>query len=149
MGPPLTRQVRQRSPLGVWWSDVDRHPHLAWVAVVGLVVAAVLATFGMPPVDLHLPLHHLGVMDPMCGMTRGVRLVARGDLTGGMRYNPAAPLVLLGGIVVIIRQVVGSLTGRWADLSVRWTPALLTATAVAVALLWARQQANVDLLTNR
>jgi hypothetical protein len=108
-----------------------------------------LAIFGLPPVDLHLPPHHLGIMDPACGMTRGVRLVVRGDLAGAMRYNPAAPLVPLCGLLLLARHTIGWRTGRWADLSVRWTPTLVATAALALGLLWARQQANVDLLTNR
>ena len=53
---------------------------LTVVAAVGLAVGAVLAAFGMPPVDLHSPLHHMGIMDPLCGMTRGSAATMRGDL---------------------------------------------------------------------
>jgi hypothetical protein len=67
---------------------------------------------GLPPVDLHAPLHYLAVMDPLCGMTRGVRLVARGDLAGAVRYNPAAPLVPFGGGLLLVRAAHGHRTGR-------------------------------------
>ncbi len=138
-----------RSPAVRWrWSGADRHRAFTRVAVAGLVVTGLLAVYGLPPVDLHGPLHYLGVMDPLCGMTRGVRLVARGGLAGAVRYNPAAPLVPLGGVLLLVRHVYGSRTGRWADVSIRWTPALVTAAALVVALLWARQQANADLLVN-
>jgi hypothetical protein len=135
--------------LRFWWSEADRHQALTGIAAAGLVIAGILAAFGLPPVDLHLPLHHLGIMDPACGMTRGVRLVARGDLIGAMRFNPAAPLVPLGGVALLVRHAVGRLTGRWADLRVRWTPTLAAVVLLGLALLWARQQANVDLLRNR
>lgn len=127
-------------------SGVDQHGTLTRLAVAGLVVAGLLAIYGLPPVDLHGPLHYLGAMDPLCGMTRGVRLVARGDLAGALRYNPAAPLVPLAGVLVVARHVYGWRTGRWADVSIRWTPTLLAATALVVGLLWARQQANADFL---
>lgn len=136
-----------RPVLRLWLNDVDRHRTLTWLAAIGLTVGAALAIFGLPPVDLHSPLHHLGVMDPLCGMTRGTRLTLRGDYAGAVEYNPAAPLVPLGGLVMLARWIFGQITGRWPDLSLRWTPPLIAVASVAVALLWIHQQANVDLLT--
>jgi uncharacterized protein DUF2752 len=130
------------------WSDADRHGAVTALAAAGLVLAAALAVFGLPPVDLHMPIHRLGLMDPACGMTRGVRVTLRGDLSRAIDYNPAAPLVLLGGLLVLARWVVGRLTGRWLDASVRWTRPLVATTIVVVAALWIRQQANVALLTD-
>lgn len=136
------------SAVRVRWNDVDRYRILTVSALVGLITMGLLAVFGLPPVDLHAPPHYVGVMDPFCGMTRGVRLVARGDLAGALRYNPASPLVPVGGLVLLARHVHGWRTGRWAEISIRWNPALVTVAALVVALLWARQQANVDLLVN-
>jgi hypothetical protein len=67
-----------------WWNDVDRHGALTGLAAAGLVATGLLAVVGLPPVDLHGPIHYLGVMDPLCGMTRGSRLVTRGDLAGAL-----------------------------------------------------------------
>ena len=67
-----------RSSLSVSWSDRDEHRPLATVALVGLALAGVMAIAGLPPVDLHGPLHRFGIMDPLCGMTRGVRAALRG-----------------------------------------------------------------------
>jgi hypothetical protein len=148
-GVPGRALLRRPASVRWWWSGVDRHTTLTRLAVAGLVLTGVLAVFGLPPVDLHSPMHHLGVMDPLCGMTRGVRLAVRGDLAAAMRYNPAAPLVPLGGVLLVARHAYGRRTGRWADLSVRWAPILVAVATLAVALLWARQQANADLLTYR
>jgi hypothetical protein len=65
---------------------------LAPLAAAGLLAAGVLAVVGLPPVDLHGPLHRLGIMDPLCGMTRGVVAVLRGQLGRAVAYNPASPL---------------------------------------------------------
>lgn len=151
-GPSVGSQGEARTrhdgpALRIWMNDVDRHRTLTRLAVAGLAVGVALAIFGLPPMDIHSPLHHLGIMDPACGMTRGTRLTLRGDYAGAMEYNPAAPLVPLGGLALVARWAVGRITGRWVDLSVRWTPPLVAVTAVALALLWIRQQANVDLLT--
>jgi len=62
--PPQPTVVWPRLPLRLHWQPTDRHP--------------VLAAVGLPPVDLHGPLHYLGVMDPLCGMTRGTVAVLRG-----------------------------------------------------------------------
>jgi hypothetical protein len=57
----------------VGWSPIDRSgPQLTWLAAGGLLVGAALAVTGLPAIDLHGPQHHLGIMDPVCGMTRGV-----------------------------------------------------------------------------
>jgi len=64
--------VGSRRPVRLRWEQADRHPTLTPLAAAGLLAAAILAVVGLPPVDLHGPLHRLGIMDPLCGMTRGV-----------------------------------------------------------------------------
>ena len=50
--------ARARLPAFLWgWNDVDRHHSLTRLAAAGLVATALLAVFGLPPVDLHAPLH--------------------------------------------------------------------------------------------
>jgi hypothetical protein len=137
----------QRHAVRLRWSDTDRHGAVSGLAAAGLAVAAALAVFGLPPVDLHMPIHRLGVMDPGCGMTRGVRLTLRGDLSRAIEYNPAAPLVPVAGVLVLVRWLVGRVTDRWLDVSFRWTQPLVATTVVVLAALWIRQQANVALLT--
>ena len=68
--------------------DVDRHRTLTGLAAGGLVLAAAWALLGLPPVDLHGPLHRYGVMDPLCGGTRAVRLATLGGWADAWGYNP-------------------------------------------------------------
>jgi hypothetical protein len=145
---PTRLESEARTAAVRWrWSATDRWRGITAAAAVGLVMTGLLAVFGLPPVDLHPPLHHLGMMDPFCGMTRGVRLFARGDLPGAVSYNPAAPLVPVGGFLLVARHLHGWRTGQWADLRVRWTASLVAVTGTLVTLLWLRQQLNADLLT--
>jgi hypothetical protein len=109
---------------------VERFDHgpaarLTAVAVVGLVVAGALAVFGMPPIGLHSPLHSLGVMDPLCGMTRGSAATMRGDLARAWWYNPASPLVIAGGFVLLARWAIGRPAGLWLGVRVRVTPPMV------------------------
>src|SRR3954462_1000806 len=84
-----------------------------WIALIGLVIAALLAVLGLPPVDLHGPLHYLGIMDPLCGGTRSVYLSTHGHLAAAIRYNPAAPLVPLVTVALLARAFVGRVFGGW------------------------------------
>jgi len=125
---------------------VDGARFLLPVAVAGLLAAAALAVVGLPPVDLHGPLHHLGVMDPFCGGTRALRLTARGDLIGAWRWNPLSPLLAAGAAAYLTRTGVGLATGRWLNLRVAtdrrlWIPLLL-----AIGTLEIRQQALAPIL---
>jgi uncharacterized protein DUF2752 len=132
----------------LWMNGVDRHGRLTAVAAIGLCLAVALALFGLPPVGIHTPLRWIGGTCPLCGMTRAVRLLVRGEVSEALHYNPASPLVLVGGVGLLGRWFVGRLTHRWVDLSVRWTPQLITVVSLAVAVLWIRQQAHADLLVH-
>ena len=116
-------------------------------AAGGLLVAAVLAVTGSPPIDLHNPLHRwYGIMDPACGMTRGVIAVLRGRLGQAWAYNPASLLVVPGALAVLVRALVGRLTGRWADVRFRPTRLFWLLTATLLLLLWVNQQRHAALL---
>src|SRR5712691_13436657 len=95
------------------WDDVDRHP--GWLlGVVGAGSFAVaLALIGLPPVSIHGPLHYVGIMDPLCGMTRAARLFARGNLSRAWRYNPGSFALAVVAFGVVLRASVGALAGRW------------------------------------
>src|SRR6266851_1560891 len=88
--------IRWRCPLEGWswvpvrltWDDHDRLARLTGLAGVGLAAGAATAIFGLPPVDIHGPLHYAGIMDPLCGVTRGVRLALLGRVAQAWRYNP-------------------------------------------------------------
>jgi hypothetical protein len=95
---------------------------------------------------LHGPLHYLGIMDPLCGMTRGTVAVLSGQLGRAVTYNPASPLLVATAILTLVRWLVGRLTDRW--LVVRVCPGRV-AWGIAVAALlglWANQQAHAALL---
>ena len=141
--PPVGRA---RLPLRLWWARTDRHPMLAPLAAAGLLAAAVLAIVGLPPVDLHGPLHRLGIMDPLCGMTRGTVAVLRGRLGLAWAYNPASPLLVAGAVLTLGRWLVGRLTGRWLDATLARTPLTVGVIVAVVLALWVNQQAHAALL---
>jgi hypothetical protein len=136
------------SLVSVWVEQTDRDPlaGLTWAAAGGLVVAALLARLGMPPVNLHSPLHFAGIMDPLCGMTRGSAATLRGDLRRAWWYNPASPLVILGGLAVLARWVVGRVTGGWLSARVKVTRVPVAVAGVVLAALELNRQLHVDRL---
>jgi Protein of unknown function (DUF2752) len=142
-GPAIWATNRRAVAVRFVRSRPGRPTPLTVVAAVGLVVAAGLAVFGMPPVDLHSPLHHLGIMDPLCGMTRGSAAMMRGDLREAWWYNPASPAVIAGGFVLVARWVVGRFTGRWVDVRVRATPLVVAVVGLALVALEVNQQLHV------
>jgi len=128
-------------PVGVLVEPFDRHRPVLVLAVIGLGAAAALGRVGLPPVDLHTPLHRMGIMDPLCGGTRALRLAARGDLVEALRWNPASPLLLLGAASFALRTAAGAITGSWVNLTVAWKrPAFWAPLALALVALEARQQ---------
>ncbi|MGH9267296.1 MAG: DUF2752 domain-containing protein, partial [Acidimicrobiales bacterium] len=86
------------------------------------------------------------IMDPLCGMTRGVAAATRGDLVEAVRFNPASPMVVLSGAFGIVRGVVGLARGQWLELRLRATRGIVLAAAVLVFALAVRQQLNAPLL---
>jgi hypothetical protein len=144
--PPALTLVRPRLPVRLHWEREDRHPTLTLLAAAGLLAAGVLAVVGLPPVDLHGPLHHLGIMDPLCGMTRGTVAVLHGQLGQAVAYNPASPLLTAGAVLTLGRWLVGRLTGCWLDATLRRTPLTVGLAAGLVLVLWVNQQAHAALL---
>jgi hypothetical protein len=128
----------------------DRHRGLTYAAALGAAASLALWLLGLPPVDLHPPWHHVGVMDPLCGGTRAARLTMHGDLRKAWRYNPLGIAAVVAAFTVTGRAVLGIVSGRWIDVHIRSTK---TATRVACTLaaaafvaLWIRQQHIADLL---
>ncbi len=146
---PLT--VPQRAPRRVElvWADADRYPQLAGLATGGLLAVAVMAVVGLPPVDLHGPLHYLGVMDPACGLTRGMVALAHGRPATAWAYNPASPVVLAGAVGALARVAVGRRTGRWLEVRVARRRLAMFLVTVALLGLWANQQRHAALLRAR
>jgi uncharacterized membrane protein YfcA len=124
----------------------DIHPVWTWISLVGLAVAVLLAIVGLPPIDIHGPLHYLGVMDPLCGGTRSVYLTLHGQLREAMRYNPAGPLLLVLAAALVLRAVAGRLTGYWMNVRVP-RRILIPLIVLALIALQVNQQLHVDLLT--
>lgn len=133
----------------VAWTDVDRARGFTVVALVLTVGAVALRVAGVPPVDLHSPFHYLGIMDPGCGGTRAMFLLASGDFAGAAYYNPVVFPLVLAVLVLLVRAVIGWTTRRW--LSVRLPNSARRAVAMTVLILmialWVRQQALADLMT--
>lgn len=131
------------------WADRNGHRVLTWLAVVGLAAGAGLAVFGLPGADLHGPLHYLGIMDPLCGATRGVRLTFLGDIPRAWQYNPASIPISVATLAMLLRAVVGWLTGRWVNATITWTRQLRTLAIVLLIILWVNQQLHAELLLTR
>ncbi|WP_454850101.1 DUF2752 domain-containing protein [Promicromonospora soli] len=129
---------------------VDRHRWLTVGAVLALGAAALMVTFGLPPVDLHGPLHMLGIMDPFCGGTRAARYAAQGDLAEAWRHNPLSIVIVYGALAALARAGLGLVTRRWLTLTIGWTPArrrrVIAVVLVLLVLLEIRQQLRADLL---
>ena len=148
-GPPAGPVPRDQAGMSWRLAGADGHRALTWLALLGVVAGASLALLGLPSADLHGPLHRLGLMDPLCGATRGVRLAFLGDLPGAWRYNPAAIPLAAGAVFMLARGLVGWVTGRWINVDVRWTRATRMLLAVLIVALWVNQQANASLLLTR
>jgi len=120
------------------------------MALFGVAVAAAMAVFGLPPIDLHGPQHYLGIMSPTCGGTRAARLTAQGRLDEAWAYNPLGIAAVLGAAVVTARAAIGLTTGRWANVGFAWTrrrKGLVLTLVVALGIaLEVRQQLRADLL---
>lgn len=129
----------------------DAHRLFTWLAVAGLLISGALALLGLPKQNIHGVLHYFGIMDPLCGGTRAVRLAVLGQWSQSWHYNPLGIPLLLGAGVTVLRAVAGLITHRWVNVTIRWTPTLRRASFALLALglvaLGIRQQLLVDLLT--
>lgn len=125
----------------------DHHRLWSWTSVAFVVGAVGLAIMGLPPIDLHSPLHDAGVMDPLCGGTRATLALARGEVATAFRYNPGVPFLALGVLAGCVRLLVGGVWGRWV--TVRAGRLLLVGLLVALVVLEVNQQLHADLLMAR
>lgn len=132
------------------WSTSDRMRIVTLAGGIGLAIAVAMAVFGLPPVDLHGPLHRFGIMNPLCGGTRAARLTAQGRLGEAWSYNPLGIAATLGAGLAVVRLFVGVAARRWLNLHVEWTSRrvciALALLAVATIVLEIRQQGRADLL---
>ncbi|UGY91002.1 DUF2752 domain-containing protein [Streptomyces gobiensis] len=137
---------RRWMPFRLVWEARDRHPWAGPLAAAGIAAGAVMAVFGLPPVDLHGPLHYVGVMGPLCGGTRGVHAVMLGHLDEAWRYNPLSPVLVAGAAGAVVREVVGRVSGRWLNLRVTRRRIAIVIGLLLVVALTVNQQAHADRL---
>jgi hypothetical protein len=133
-------------PARLTWEDRDRHRWLGALAASGLAAGVLMAVFGLPPVDLHGPLHYVGIMDPLCGGTRGVHATLRGEFGQAWRYNPLSVLLVGGAGAALARQATGMITGHWLNVQIVRHRTALIILLVLAGLLEINQQAHADLL---
>ena len=142
--------AEERAAISIAWSRADELRIVTIIGVLGLAAALMMAVFGLPPVDLHGPLHRMGIMDPLCGGTRAARLTAQGNLAEAWKYNPLGILATLAAAAAMARLVIGLVGRRWLNVRVAWTPRrmkiALTVLVVALVILEIRQQGRADLL---
>lgn len=136
-----------RLPATVSVEPMDTHRRMTILSLVGLAAAGLLAVVGVPPVDLHGPLHHLGIMDPLCGGTRAAFLLARGDWAGAWTYNPIVFPLAAAALLTLVRTTVGVLTGRWLAVHLPRRRTIVVLLVIALAVLEVRQQLHAELLT--
>jgi hypothetical protein len=144
--PGHSTPQRHNKPPALLITHHDTHPALTQIALSGLIIALILAIVGLPSLDLHGPLHYLGVMDPLCGGTRSVYLTMHGRLLDAVRYNPAGPPLLAAAIAVLIRAAVGWSTRTWVDVQVR-RRIFIPFAAISLVALEVNQQFHAALLT--
>lgn len=144
MAPP--HSVRWR--VSAAWERHDRLRVVTLVAIGGLLLGAVMAVFGLPHADMHGPLHrYFGIMDPFCGGTRSVFYAMRGQWARSWEYNPVGIPLVLGAALLVLRHIVGMVSGRWLNPRVR-VPRWFVATVItaAVVVLEINQQLHAALL---
>jgi hypothetical protein len=124
----------------------DAEPVWTWIALAGLVIAVLLAIVGLPRIDIHGPLHYLGVMDPLSGGTRSVHLTMHGHLRDALRYNPASPMLVLAAAALLMRSALGWATGYFLSVHVP-RRLLIPVMVVALVALEVNQQLHAGLLT--
>lgn len=127
---------------------VDEDRWLTALAVLLVIGVALLGVIGVPPVDLHGPLHYLGIMDPLCGATRAMYLIAHGRLRDAVTYNPGAPILLAAAGLIVLRAAIGTVSHRWLTVRIpRGVGVVILAAALVV--LEIHQQSHVALLTSK
>lgn len=126
------------------WRSSDQYRGLTRVALGGAAVAAAMALWGLPPLDLHGPLHRLGIMDPLCGGTRAAYFAVTARWALAWYYNPLGPVAVVAAGLMVLRAAVGHLSGHWlgvqVTLSRRVARGLYVSSCVALLALGVRQQ---------
>lgn len=146
--PEASRVGGSPARVSVSVGDHDGMRWVSWLCGTGLTVTAVLVLIGGFPLDTPMPTHGFGLVEPTCGLTRGSTAIARGDLSLAWQYNPASFLVMAFGAAGLIRLIVGAVTHRWVDVSIRPNRAGWVALVAAFAALWIYQQTNAEFIIN-
>lgn len=126
----------------------DRLKSLTRLAVGGLGLAVLLAALGGFPVDIPMPTHAFGWVEPTCGLTRGSTAIARGDFALAWRYNPASLLVMALGVGGAVRVGIGRVTGRWLNVRTSLRPLGWVLVVLTVVVLEFHQQSNANFIIN-
>lgn len=113
---PGTRTVR----IDVDRCNAHRRLTIAFTTLVTLVllISVAMALFGLPPVDLHGPMHRLGMMDPLCGGTRAARFAVQGKFAQAWTYNELGIAAVGLALTIVVRSAVGIAPGSWIKLQV-------------------------------
>ncbi|HEY3547815.1 MAG TPA: DUF2752 domain-containing protein [Propionicimonas sp.] len=146
----MPRHFASRSSARLAWQSTDRHVQLTRTALGAALALVVLAFWGLPPVDVHGPLHRLGIMDLLCGGTRAAYFTVTGRWSLAWFYNPLGPLAVVTTTLLLLRALVGVVTRRWVVLEVTVTRTawriLIAAASVVLLALTVRQQLLVAVL---
>ena len=123
---------------------------MRWLTVLALgggLTAGVLALIGGFPLDMPMPTHAVGWVEPTCGLTRGTTAAARGDLALAWRYNPLSLMLVALGFAGALRVAARLMTGRWVNLRIPRPNAVGWAVlGVAVVAFTLYQQGNADFI---
>lgn len=128
------------------FADTDEMRWLTRAVALGVAAAFVLALIGGMPIDIPMPTHAIGLVDPTCGLTRASIALARGDLSSAWQFNPAV-FVLAGTVVAVVLRTVWGLTRhRWVSVRMPMTAPRIAIAVVVLAGWWAYQQSNAQFI---
>lgn len=147
-GAPVPSPARPTPVLRWWISDREETRWIALVSLVGMIAGLALVLNGGFPVDMPMPTHSFGWVEPTCGLTRGSTALIRGDFALAWRYNPASFLVVGAAVAWLVRTAVGLVSRRWLNLRVRPNAAIWIGLLVVVAALLVVQQSNAEFIIN-
>ena len=124
----------------------DGMPKLIWFVAIGVVLAAGFAVFGLPSYQLPMPTWEFGVVTPTCGLTRASTALARGEFVTAWHFNPAAFVLAFAAIGAVARSIIGHLTHRWVNITMKPTRLGWVVIAALILLWWGNQQLNAHLI---
>lgn len=129
--------------------EIGSDDGMRWVtrlSAAGMFAAVVLVIIGGLPLNIPMPTHAFGWVEPTCGLTRGSTAIARGDFATAWHYNPASFLAMGFGLAGLIRTAVGLAAHQWINIKVAWSRAARVGFGLAVGAFWLYQQTNADFI---